>query len=42
MYYYTAAGAWNSTAFAAIAVMTLGNTLGGLLLPVCGHLQKAE
>ena len=34
MYYFSAAGAWGGKTFLYLAVMTLGNAVGGLLLPV--------
>ena len=40
MYYFSAADAWSWKALAAIGVMTLGNSLGGMLLPVAGHVKK--
>lgn len=40
MYYFSAAGAWSWKALAAIGVMTLGNSLGGMLLPAAGHVKK--
>lgn len=40
MYYYTAAGVWSGKALCSILLMTLGNSLGGMLLPAFGHIQK--
>ena len=40
MYYFSAADAWNWKALGAIGVMTLGNSLGGMLLPFAGHVKK--
>ena len=40
MYYYTAAGVWSVKALLSILLMTLGNSLGGMLLPAFGHVQK--
>ena len=40
MYYFSAADAWSWKALGAIGVMTLGNSLGGMLLPVAGHVKK--
>lgn len=33
MYYFAVAGEWNAAALKCIAVMTLGNALGGMLIP---------
>ena len=41
MYYFSAAGAWSWKALAAIGVMTLGNSLGGMLLPFAGHVKRS-
>ena len=41
MYYFSAADAWSWKTLGAIGVMTLGNTLGGMLLPFAGHVKKA-
>ena len=41
MYYFSAADAWSWKALGAIGVMTLGNSLGGMLLPFAGHVRKA-
>lgn len=41
MYYFSAADAWSWKALGAIGVMTLGNSLGGMLLPFAGHIKKA-
>lgn len=41
MYYLSAADAWSWKALGAIGVMTCGNALGGMLLPVAGHVKKA-
>ena len=35
MYYFSAAGAWSPQAFMYVLLMTLGNSLGGWLLPFC-------
>ena len=34
MYYFSLAGAWSGHCMASIAVMTLGNSVGGMLIPV--------
>ena len=41
MYYFSAADAWSWKALGAIGVMTLGNSLGGMLLPFAGHVKRA-
>ena len=41
MYYFSAADAWSWKTLGAIGVMTLGNSLGGMLLPFAGHVKKA-
>ena len=41
MYYFSVADAWSWKALAAIGVMTLGNSLGGMLLPVAGHVRRS-
>ena len=38
MFYFSAAGAWSIRALGYLGIMTLGNTLGGLVLPL---LKKA-
>lgn len=40
MYYFSAADAWSWKALGAIGVMTLGNSLGGMLLPFAGHVKR--
>ena len=39
MYYFTVAGMWGAEAFACLAVMTAGNIVGGVVLPL---FQKAK
>jgi len=34
MYYFSAGGFWNFAALRCVALMTLGNALGGMLLPL--------
>lgn len=34
MFYFTAAGAWSLNAFGRLIVMTLGNSAGGILIPL--------
>ncbi len=34
MYYFAVAGEWNFAALKAVGIMTLGNALGGMLIPV--------
>ena len=41
MYYFSAAGMWSWKALGAIGVMTLGNSLGGMLLPFAGHVKRS-
>ena len=41
MYYLSAADAWSWKALGAIGVMTLGNSLGGMLLPFAGHVRRS-
>lgn len=41
MYYFSAADAWSWKALGAIGVMTLGNSLGGMLLPLAGHVRRS-
>ena len=40
MFYYSAAGAWSCRSFAAIGIITLGNSLGGFLLPSADMIRK--
>jgi formate/nitrite transporter FocA (FNT family) len=40
MYYFSAAGIWNFDNLLVILIMTLGNSLGGMLLPVADMLRK--
>lgn len=35
MYYFSVAGLWSPRAFGYLLVMTLGNAVGGVLLPLC-------
>ena len=42
MYYFSVAGAWSGRAFACLLVMTLGNAVGGVCLPLVRRwLKKA-
>ena len=41
MYYFSAGNAWNWNTLGAVAVMTLGNSLGGMLLPAAGHVKRS-
>ena len=34
MFYFSLSGSWNATAFIYIVIITLGNSLGGILLPL--------
>jgi formate/nitrite transporter FocA (FNT family) len=40
MYYFSAAGMWGCDAFAAVGIMTLGNAIGGMLLPVADKFRS--
>ena len=40
MYYFSAAGIWNTDNLLVILIMTLGNSLGGMLLPIADMLRK--
>lgn len=40
MYYFTVAGAWSGKAVLYIAVISLGNTVGGVILPLIGKLKE--
>ena len=40
MYYFSAAGIWNTDNLLVILIMTLGNSLGGMLLPAADMLRK--
>jgi len=42
MFYFTAAGAWSLRALGYLAVMTLGNSAGGLLMPLCAKFMSAS
>lgn len=39
MFYFTVAGMWSGQAFVAILVMTLGNSVGGVIFPLCRRLR---
>lgn len=39
MFYFTVAGMWSGQALIAILVMTLGNSLGGVIFPLCRKLR---
>lgn len=39
MFYFTVAGVWSGRAFLALLVMTLGNSLGGVIFPLCRKLR---
>lgn len=39
MYYFSAAGMWNIDALGAVGIMTLGNALGGMLLPIADKIR---
>ena len=40
MYYISVADAWSGNALLYMAVMTLGNSVGGVLFPLCKQLHK--
>ncbi len=40
MYYFSAAGVWSCEALCAILLMTLGNSLGGWLIPLADKIRK--
>ena len=40
MFYFTAAWMWSAKAFGYLAVMIIGNGLGGILFPLCEKLWK--
>ena len=40
MYYFSVAGQWSPAAFACVGLMTLGNTLGGILIPLADKFRK--
>ena len=40
MYYFSVAGAWSRDVFLLVLLMTLGNSLGGMLLPVADKIRK--
>ena len=40
MYYFTVAGVWSAKSFGLILLMTLGNSLGGWLVPLADKVRK--
>ena len=42
MYYFSAAGVWSAHAWAALLVMTLGNSLGGMFLALLERYRRSE
>jgi formate/nitrite transporter FocA (FNT family) len=40
MYYFSVAGAWSRDVFLLVLLMTLGNSLGGMLLPIADKFRK--
>ena len=40
MYYFSAAAVWNWDTLLMVLVMTLGNSLGGMLLPACEKIRQ--
>lgn len=41
MYYFSAAGMWSRETLVCVGVMTLGNSLGGMLVPLADKLRPA-
>jgi formate/nitrite transporter FocA (FNT family) len=41
MFYFTVAGAWSGKTLLYVLVMTLGNSVGGVLFPLCRKLKTA-
>lgn len=42
MFYFTVAGAWSANTILYLLIMTLGNTVGAVLIPLCRKLQSAH
>ena len=43
MFYFSVANVWSGRTFLYLIVMTLGNSCGGVIIPLCRKLrQKAE
>lgn len=40
MFYFSVAGIWNVNTFISILVITLGNSIGGLIFPVCKIIKE--
>jgi len=40
MYYFSAAGAWSAPTLGAVLLMTLGNSLGGWLIPLADKVRR--
>ncbi|MDD3155395.1 MAG: formate/nitrite transporter family protein [Victivallaceae bacterium] len=40
MYYFSVAGKWSFAALGCVALMTLGNSLGGMLMPVADKFRR--
>ena len=40
MFYFTVAGAWSGRTLLYLAVMSLGNACGGVLIPLCRQLRE--
>jgi formate/nitrite transporter FocA (FNT family) len=41
MLYFTVAGAWSTKTIGYLVVMTLGNGVGGVILPLCKKIKIA-
>lgn len=42
MFYYSVSGAWSLKAFAYLLIMTLGNGIGGILIPSIGLIKEKK
>ena len=40
MYYFSIAGLWGSKAFLYLLIMVLGNTVGGVFIPLCDKIKS--
>ena len=40
MYYFSAAAVWSVDTLLTVLLMTLGNSLGGMLLPACEKIRR--
>lgn len=39
MYYFSVSDMWSTSSFASILLMTLGNSIGGMLIPICDKVR---